>query len=704
MSVPDPAHAPPAPPAPSNARVVVAARSRARREQLASVLRRVGYRVRTCAPAAVAALTNRSDVVVLEWGDGVALARGGPPVIALVPRDRSGQIMSAVQAGVADYVLGPVTTEELTARVELAARRQTRVKARPLNGRATELTLRCAADGTIISANGSARAITGLKSDDLIALPWPGLAHPDESEQVAVRLAEAFENSDEIVAHSHRVRRGDDRHTWVETRCRAVNGIAEIVVRDVSNTKRDRDRETGLRRIAMMVARRDSLSEIGSVAAGLACRLLDARAAALVGPEGLVAGTGEIANASLSPVDDGNAEAERAPVSPAGEPWGALIVCGPNARSTEATSWLASVAELIALYLSRQDDDDGGGGAPTTLDHAEFVERVALESARAERYGRPLALAILGLVDGPDRRFPDVAAAAERLRATARAGETIAVIDGSRLAWLLPESGSVGAWQAAERVRCAMAQTLGDGPLLAAGVAELDKDGESGNLLAKAERAFEIALAGTADASVVHTSGLEALLVSGKYDDIESLAAIADELLPDGDDHARRVARLATSVAAELGWSSRDVQRLRDAALLHDIGKAALPNGLIDKSGSLDTAELCLVQSHAGIGGRISARSLDSEQCSWVRGHHERWDGEGYPDALSDDDIPEGARVIALADSWDAMTSGRPYRGALDTRSALRECARCSGGQFWPEAVDALTALADRGRLNGSAP
>ncbi|MDH3225923.1 MAG: HD domain-containing protein [Thermoleophilia bacterium] len=700
MSVPNPVNAVPATLAPSNARVVVASRRRARREQLAAALRRVGYRVRTSAPPAVAALTNRSDVVVLEWGEGVALTRGGPPVIALLPRERADQIMPAIEAGVADYVLGPVTTEELTARVELAARRQTRTGARPLGGRATDLTLRCAADGTIISANGSARAITGLRPDDLISLPWPGLAHADEAEQVARRLAEAFANPDEVVGDSHRVRRGDDRHIWVETRCRVVNGVAEIVVRDVSNAKRDRDREIGLRRVATMVARRDSIADIGSVATGLACRLLDAHGAALVGPHGIVAATGDVGVAFLGADGDPDGGIERAGVAPAGAHWGQLVVRGASASSAEGTAWLSSVAELIALYLAWEDG--GHAAAALTLDHSAFVDRLARESARAARYGRPLALSILGLVDGPARRVLDVAAAAEKLRATARAGETIAVIDGGRLAWLLPESDSVAAWQAAERVRCAMAQTLGDGPHLTAGVAELTAAGESADLLARAGRALEIALVGCADAAVVHTSGLEALLVSGRHHDIESLAAIADRLLPDGEDHARRVAQLATSIAAELGWSSGDVQRLRDAALLHDIGKAALPTGLVDKPGILDTAELCLVHSHAAIGGRISARSLDAEQCSWVRGHHERWDGEGYPDALLNTDIPEGARILALADSWDAMTSDRPYRGPRDAASARQECARCSGAQFWPQAVEALAALLDRGRLSGS--
>jgi PAS domain S-box-containing protein len=585
--------------------------------------------------------------------------------------------------------------------VELAARRQSRVGAKPLNGRATELTLRCAPDGTIISATGSARAIIGLRSDDLISLPWPGLAHPEDSDRVARRLEEAFADPDQIVTDSHRVRRGDDRYAWVETRCRAVSGVAEIVVRDVSSARRERDRETGLRRIATLVARGASLPDTASVAVHLACRLLDARGAALAGPDGVVAGAGEIGEAEVR-AGGSRDDLERAGISSGGAEWGALVVHGADVRSAESSAWLRSVAELLALCLERRDASRGA--SPDALDRDALVDRLSRETGRAARYGRALALAVLGFPDAPARGVPDVAAVADALRAMTRAGETIALMEGGRVVWLLPESGAVGAWQAAERVRCAMATMSADGPQLAAGIAELAPDdvGPSA-LVARAERALSVALAGDADVSVVHTPGLDTLLVSGRSERIESLATTADRLLPDGDDHARRVALLATSIAAELGWSSRDVQRLRDAALLHDVGKAALPAVLLDKPGRLDAAELSLVHSHAVIGDRISARVLGAEQRSWVRGHHERWDGEGYPDALGGEQIPEGARILALADAWDAMTSFRPYRGLRDSGAAWDECARCSGLQFWPPAVAALGGLLDRGRLAGSA-
>ena len=84
------------------------------------------------------------------------------------------------------------------------------------------------------------------------------------------------------------------------------------------------------------------------------------------------------------------------------------------------------------------------------------------------------------------------------------------------------------------------------------------------------------------------------------------------------------------------------------------------------------------------------------EQVSWVRGHHERWDGNGYPDRLRAEECPEGARIMALAEAWDAMTSERPYTTvAHSTADAIQECRANAGGQFWPRAVDALARLRD---------
>ena len=99
------------------------------------------------------------------------------------------------------------------------------------------------------------------------------------------------------------------------------------------------------------------------------------------------------------------------------------------------------------------------------------------------------------------------------------------------------------------------------------------------------------------------------------------------------------------------------------------------------------------MKDHAHVGAGIVADVLSAEQVSWVRGHHERHDGGGYPDGLAGDEIPEGARLLAVADAWDAMISARPYGPPLPDHEALAECRRESGGQFAPEAIAALERL-----------
>ena len=100
----------------------------------------------------------------------------------------------------------------------------------------------------------------------------------------------------------------------------------------------------------------------------------------------------------------------------------------------------------------------------------------------------------------------------------------------------------------------------------------------------------------------------------------------------------------------------------------------------------MSTLESAHVRQHAALGAALAGGALDSEQVRWVRHHHERWDGAGYPDGPAGEDIPDGARILALADAWDAMTTDRPYRPALPADTALTEVERLSGAQFMPEA------------------
>jgi putative nucleotidyltransferase with HDIG domain len=157
--------------------------------------------------------------------------------------------------------------------------------------------------------------------------------------------------------------------------------------------------------------------------------------------------------------------------------------------------------------------------------------------------------------------------------------------------------------------------------------------------------------------------------------------------------HSERVATLAVQLARRRGWSAPAAERLREAALVHDVGKVAIPDVILLKPAPLDADEYERVKQHAALGAELAGNVLDAEQVAWVRHHHERWDGAGYPDGLRGPDIPDGAQLLTLADAWDALVSDRPYAPARNVPAALEECRRCAGSHFAPSAVAALEAL-----------
>ena len=149
--------------------------------------------------------------------------------------------------------------------------------------------------------------------------------------------------------------------------------------------------------------------------------------------------------------------------------------------------------------------------------------------------------------------------------------------------------------------------------------------------------------------------------------------------------HAGRVADLATAVARSLGWDAAEVERVRLGSLVHDVGKLALATELLGKPGALTVPELAEVRTHPTAGARLVAQTHGAEAAvSCVLFHHERWDGSGYPFGVAGTAIPIEARLVALADAFDAMTSPRPYRGPMTVDAALAEIAACAGTQFDP--------------------
>jgi putative nucleotidyltransferase with HDIG domain len=161
--------------------------------------------------------------------------------------------------------------------------------------------------------------------------------------------------------------------------------------------------------------------------------------------------------------------------------------------------------------------------------------------------------------------------------------------------------------------------------------------------------------------------------------------------------HSAAVAVYCRDIAVELGLPEADVTRVHLAALVHDIGKIGINAELLEKRSALDDDEWAEMRRHPEIGARILAEVEDySDIALVVRSHHERWDGVGYPDGLAGHAIPRLARIIAVADSYNAMTSDRAYRAAMTTDRAIQQLILGRGSQFEAPLVDAFLAVLER--------
>jgi putative two-component system response regulator len=163
--------------------------------------------------------------------------------------------------------------------------------------------------------------------------------------------------------------------------------------------------------------------------------------------------------------------------------------------------------------------------------------------------------------------------------------------------------------------------------------------------------------------------------------------------------HSRRVAQLAASIAAELGRTDEEVESVRRAGLLHDIGMIVVPEGVMAKEGQLTPEEFDLIKRHVIAGSEILAPLPQLGPIgAFVRSHHERWDGAGYPDGLVAEAIPWGARLIGAAEVYDAFTTARPYRDQLTPEMAVEKMLGLIGTVLAPEVHRGLGALVERGR------
>jgi hypothetical protein len=197
---------------------------------------------------------------------------------------------------------------------------------------------------------------------------------------------------------------------------------------------------------------------------------------------------------------------------------------------------------------------------------------------------------------------------------------------------------------------------------------------------------------------------LKAQLFEQYYETVTSLTLMLQRAHPYTHGHLERVSRISEEVALRLGLSSQRARLVREASVLHDIGKIAVDEAILDKPAKLTAEEYAHVKRHSALGAEILGHVEPLRLIApWIRHHHERPDGTGYPDGLSDFEIPIESKIISVVDAFDAMTGGdhpgdkRPYRDPMTSDQALVELDRCSGTQFDPKVVQAFRYVVGSG-------
>jgi diguanylate cyclase (GGDEF)-like protein/putative nucleotidyltransferase with HDIG domain len=362
----------------------------------------------------------------------------------------------------------------------------------------------------------------------------------------------------------------------------------------------------------------------------------------------------------------------------------------------------AIVRALRAMRLALTDPLTGLGN------HRHFHERLERELAQAHERGLPLTLCLVDVDDFKriNDRFGHPAGdrvlsqLATRLRQTGEAFR----LGGDEFALLLPgydESAALtAAYSVVERVGMLTLDDIGS-VTVSAGVAtsphhaadrdELVRLADSALYWAK-EYGKNRARAYRPD--VIELAELKRLASgpdrAARFRAAASLARAVDARNAYTGSHSQRVAELAARVARHMDLPEDQIELTRLAASLHDLGKLAIPEELLRKPGPLTEPERMILERHPQIGFRMLESLGVDTVADWVLHHHERWDGSGYPDGLPGDQIPLGARIIFVADAYDAMTSECVYRRRVSPQEAVEELERCAGTQFDPAIVSAF--------------
>jgi diguanylate cyclase (GGDEF)-like protein/putative nucleotidyltransferase with HDIG domain len=409
--------------------------------------------------------------------------------------------------------------------------------------------------------------------------------------------------------------------------------------------------------------------------------------------------------------------------------YGAVLLALPSDGSAPAR-WLLSVgavvvssalagvlqarAERLVTEMAAMARTDALTGL---LNRRGFAEVIDHELERARRGGHGVSIVVgdldhfKALNDRHGHGAGDLALQAfgRLCAAHGRRIDAAARIGGEEFALILPHTDEHGAFLVAERLRRAQRDQppRPDAPLsVSFGVATFPRHGAVGDaLLHAADQALYAAKELGRDRSVIFSPEVASSLragaraTAGGREHVAAVLVLAETLdLRDSGTalHSRTVGRYAELVAEEVGLGPERVDRIRLAGLLHDVGKLGVPDHVLRKPGRLDPEEWAEIRKHPELGARILAGANLDDIAGWVLAHHERPDRGGYPFGLPGNEIPLEARILAVADAYEAMTADRVYRSALGHEAAMAELRAGGGRQFDGAVVEALLAALDR--------
>jgi len=374
--------------------------------------------------------------------------------------------------------------------------------------------------------------------------------------------------------------------------------------------------------------------------------------------------------------------------------------------------------ERVELLIARLYDAARADPLTKLSNRRGFRELLDLELARARRAEAQLTVLVGNLDhfrevnDRSGRHIGDVALQrAARLMDTGKRDiDGVARVGGEEFALVLPDTDDHGAFAIAERLRCELRDefTRDAVPLtISFGVVTYPQNGETAaSLLRAADVALSAAKRSGGNRTVLHSPALRAVpCVDGDSRDIAAerflavildLAEAVDLRFSGSARHSETVGRYAEMMACELSLSEQRTSRVRLAGLLHDIGKVGVPDSILKKPGKLSEEEFKIIRRHPELGAQILEHPSLADVREWVAAHHERPDGAGYPLGLSGEEIPVEARILAVADAYEAMTSDRTYRSSMAHTAARAELERCAETQFDADVVAALIRVLER--------